>query len=196
MGGVFNRAILTSLMKEENNTMKQEFTSANTSINKNKIPALFTMSKVTFEPDTVNFDIGGGRYDTATDYLRGLCVRNLVWDKYNRAEKWNKNVINELVMCGGADTVTISNVLNVIKEQEIRHELLEMAYAFSKPTAAIYITVYEGDKTGIGKQTKTDCYQLNRKTAGYIEEISMVFPNVERHGKLIICNKIGDKYNV
>lgn len=176
--------------------MKQEFTSANTSINNKKIPALFTMSKATFEPDTVNFDIGGGKYDTATDYLYGLGVRSFVWDKYNRTEKWNKNVINTLIMCGGADTVTISNVLNVIKEQENRHELLEMAYVFSKPTATIYITVYEGDKTGIGKQTKTDCYQLNRKTAGYIEEISMVFPHVERHGKLIICNKIGDKYNV
>lgn len=196
MSGVFNRAILTSLMKEENNTMKQEFTSANTSINSKKIPALFTMSKATFEPDTVNFDIGGGKYDTATDYLYSLGVRNFVWDKYNRAEKWNKNTLNALVMCGGADTVTISNVLNVIKEQENRHEVLEMAFAFSKPTATIYITVYEGDKSGIGKQTKADCYQLNRPTADYLEEISMIFPHVERHGKLIICNKIGDKYNV
>lgn len=170
--------------------MKQEFTSANTSINKNKIPALFTMSKVTFDPDTVNFDIGGGKYDTATDYLHGLNVQNLIFDKFNRSEEWNKNVIVTLIKCGGADTVTISNVLNVIKEQENRHEVLEMAFAFSKPTATIYITVYEGDKSDIGKQTKDDCYQLNRATADYVGEILTVFPHVKRYGKLIVCSKM------
>lgn len=176
--------------------MTQHFTSSNTSINKHKVPALFTMAKANFEPDTTNFDIGGGKYDTATVYLQGLNVRNLIWDKFNRSEEWNKNVTDTLIKCGGADTVTISNVLNVIEEWECRHAVLQLAYAFSKPTATIYITVYEGDKSAIGKQTKADCYQLNRPTAGYIEEISMVFPHVERHGKLIICNKIGDKYNV
>lgn len=170
--------------------MKQEFTSANTSINSKKIPALFTMTKANFEPDTINFDIGGGKYDTATDYLHGLNVKNLIWDKYNRSEEWNKNVTDTLIKCGGADTVTISNVLNVIEEWDCRHELLEMAYAFSKPTATIYITVYEGNKSGIGKQTKDDCYQLNRATADYVGEILTVFPHVKRYGKLIVCSKM------
>ena len=35
MSNNYNRIILTGLMKEENDTMKQEFTSASTSINKN-----------------------------------------------------------------------------------------------------------------------------------------------------------------
>ncbi len=170
--------------------MKQEFTSANTSTNSKKIPALFTMAKANFEPDTINFDIGGGKYDTATDYLHGLSVENLIWDKYNRSEEWNKNVIDTLIKCGGADTVTISKVLNVIKEQETRREVLEMAFAFSKPTATIYITVYEGDRSGIGKQTKDDCYQLNRATADYVGEILTVFPCVKRYGKLIVCSKM------
>ena len=170
--------------------MKQEFTSANTSINNKKIPALFTIAREIFEPDTVNFDIGGGKYDTVTDYLRGLNVQNLIWDKFNRSEEWNKNVLNTLIKCGGADTVTISNVLNVIKEWEHRYEVLEMAFAYSKPTASIYITVYEGDKSGVGRQTKNDCYQLNRTTADYIDEVSIVFPHVERFGKLIVCSKM------
>lgn len=190
MSGIFNRVILTGLMKEENDTMGQKFTSANTSINKHKVPALFTLAKAKFEPNTINFDIGGGKYDTATDYLHGLDVQNLIWDKYNRSEVWNKNVINTLINCGGADTVTISNVLNVIEEWENRHELLQLAYTFSKPTATIYITVYEGDKSGIGRQTKDDCYQLNRATADYVDEISMVFPHVKRYGKLIVCSKM------
>lgn len=170
--------------------MTQHFTSSNTSINKHKVPSLFTMNKAIFEPDTINFDIGGGKYDTATVYLHGLNVQNLIWDKFNRSEEWNKNVINTLIKYGGADTVTISNVLNVIEEWEYRHEVLQLAYAFSKPTATIYITVYEGDKSGIGKQTKDDCYQLNRTTADYVGEILTVFPHVKRYGKLIVCSKM------
>lgn len=170
--------------------MTQQFTSSNTSINKHKVPALFTMAKANFEPNTINFDIGGGKYDTATDYLHGLNVQNLILDKFNRSVEWNKNVINTLIKCGGADTVTISNVLNVIKEWEHRFEVLEMAFAFSKPTATIYITVYEGDKSGVGRQTKDDCYQLNRATADYVGEILTVFPHVKRFGKLIVCSKM------
>lgn len=32
-------------------------------------------------------------------------------------------------------------------------------------------------------------YQLNKKTADYLEEIQQVFPDAERKGKLIICHK-------
>ena len=170
--------------------MTQHYTSSNTSINKHKVPALFTMAKANFEPDTINFDVGGGKYDTATVYLQGLNVRNLIYDKFNRSEEWNKNITDTLIKCGGADTVTISNVLNVIKEWDCRHDVLQLAYAFSKPTATIYITVYEGDKSGIGKQTKADCYQLNRATADYVGEILTVFPYVKRYGRLIVCSKM------
>lgn len=48
------------------------------------------------------------------------------------------------------------------------------------------ITVYEGSGKGNEGPTKSG-YQLNRKTADYLEEIQMIFPDATRKGKLIIC---------
>ena len=53
-----------------------------------------------------------------------------------------------------------------------------------KPGGDIYITVYEGTGKGDEGPTKAG-YQLNRKTADYLEEIQEVFPNATRKGKLI-----------
>lgn len=35
----------------------------------------------------------------------------------------------------------------------------------------LLITVYEGDKSGKGKRSKTDCWQENRRVADYLEEV-------------------------
>ena len=59
-----------------------------------------------------------------------------------------------------SDTVTISNVLNVVKEKAARKEILLNAIDAIKPNGKVYITTYEGDGTGIGKVTKSG-YQLN-----------------------------------
>lgn len=162
----------------------QEFTSANTSINSTKVPAVFKM--VSFEPNTVNLDFGGGKYNTAADYLSDYDVINLVYDPYNRSEKHNKEVIATLKEHGGADTCTCSNVLNVIKEPEVRLNVLNNIKKLLKPDGTCYITVYEGTGKGDEGETKSG-YQLNRKTADYVEEIKQVFPNVTRKGKLIVA---------
>lgn len=167
--------------------MVQEYTSANTSINKSKLPAIFKM--VDFEPITINLDYGGGKYDNATDYLVEKNVFNFVYDPYNRSEEHNKEVINFLENWEKADTATCSNVLNVIKEPEIRENILRHIKSLVKPNGYIYITVYEGTKDGKERPTKSG-YQLNRKTEDYMEEIRKVFPNAIRKGKLIyIINK-------
>ena len=70
---------------------KQKITSKDTSINKNVYPAVFNRVK-DWEEGTVNLDIGGGKYDTATDYLENFGVENLIYDPYNRDEEWNKDV--------------------------------------------------------------------------------------------------------
>lgn len=89
---------------------------------------------------------------------------------------------------GGADTSTCSNVLNVIKEPEARINVIKNCYRFIKPNGTAYFTVYEGDGTGNEGATKAG-YQLNRKTVEYVDEISQVFSNVSRKGKLIIAKK-------
>ena len=164
---------------------EQEFTSAKTSINSGKLPAIFRLVK--FTPDTINLDYGGGKFDNAAEYLKNeFNVTNLVYDPFNRTKEHNNSTIKQIRKNGGADSATLSNVLNVIKEPEIRLEVLNNIKSLLKPGANLYITVYEGTGKGDSGETKSG-YQLNRKTTDYIEEISQVFGDVSRKGKLIIA---------
>lgn len=162
----------------------QEFTSENTSINNNRLPAVFNM--VSFEPGTVNIDYGGGKFDNVAEYLTQYDVVNLVYDPYNRTAEHNKEVIRLVREHGGADTATCSNVLNVIKEPEVRINVLNNIKKLVKPNGKVYITVYEGKGNNAEGPTKSG-YQLNRKTAEYMDEIQQVFPDAKRKGKLIVA---------
>ena len=174
--------------EDEIKEIDQEFTSENTSINSTKLPAVFKM--VSFEPGTVNIDYGGGRFDNVADYLSQYDVINLVYDPYNRTPEHNKEVIKLVREHGGADTATCSNVLNVIKEPEVRLNVLNNIKKLVKSSGEVYITVYEGSGKGNEGATKSG-YQLNRKTADYLEEIQQVFPDAKRKGKLIIAHPSG-----
>lgn len=168
--------------EEDIQEIGQEFTSENTSINSNKLPAVFKM--VSFEPGTVNIDYGGGRFDNVAEYLAPLDVINLVYDPYNRSKEHNREVLRLVREHGGADTATCSNVLNVIKEPEVRINVLQNIKKLVKPGGTVYITVYEGTGKGNEGPTKSG-YQLNKKTENYLEEIQQVFPQAQRKGKLI-----------
>lgn len=166
--------------------VKQEIGSAGTSIK--QIPALFTDPRV--EWGETNIDIGGGKFDLATDYLREKGVLNLVFDPYNRSDAVNADTLNWLRSGYRADTATCANVLNVIAEENARaNVILEMAKAI-KPDGKAYFMVYEGNGSGIGRMTKTGSstsWQNNRKTETYVSEIKKYFRNVVRRGKLIIA---------
>ena len=160
----------------------QEYDSAATSINSNKLPAIYKL--VHFEPGKVYLDFGGGKFDNGVYYVRDLGATLLVYDPYNRSDEHNKEVLRVIKENGGADAALNSNVLNVIKEPEARLGVLKNIKKLTKPGGDVYITVYEG--TGKGNEGPTKAgYQLNRKTADYLEEIQQVFPNATRKGKLI-----------
>lgn len=53
-----------------------------------------------------------------------------------------------------------------------------------KPGRPVYITVYEGDGSGIGKKTLKG-YQLNKKTSEYLEELREVFPDAKMKNGVI-----------
>lgn len=164
---------------------EQKYSSAATSINSSKLPALFKMVK--FEEDSINLDYGGGRFDNVAEYLMSeYGATNLVYDKYNRSADHNREVLNKVRQNGGADTVTCSNVLNVIAEESERLAVLRNCKRYLKAGGTCYITVYEGDGSGEGAPTKSG-YQLNRKTKDYESEIKQVFPGATRKGKLFIC---------
>lgn len=165
---------------------EQEYTSANTSINSSKLPAIFKL--INLSPNTINLDFGGGRFDNASEYLATKDVTNLIYDPYNRSSEHNKNVLDTIRKNNGADTATCSNVLNVIKEENARHTVIQNIYNLLKSNGTAYFTVYEGTGKGNEGATKSG-YQLNRKTTDYVDEIKEVFSNVTRKGKLIIANK-------
>lgn len=161
---------------------EQEFSSAATSINSTKLPAIYSM--VNFRSGDVVVDFGGGKFDNAVNYLKDKGVTLLVYDPYNRSAEHNKEVLRILKEHGGADAAVNSNVLNVIKEPEAREAVLKNIKKITKRGAPIYITVYEGKGDGAEGPTKSG-YQLNRKTGDYMDEVERIFSNVKRKGKLI-----------
>lgn len=166
----------------------QEYDSAATSINSNKLPAIYKL--VHFEPGKVYLDFGGGKFENMVYFVKDKGATLLVYDPYNRSDEHNKQVLAELKENGGADAGLNSNVLNVIKEPEARLAVLKNLKRLVKPGGDIFITVYEG--TGKGNEGPTKAgYQLNRKTADYLEEVQSVFPDAKRKGKLIHATNSG-----
>ena len=163
----------------------QEYHSDATSINSTKLPTIYRM--VDFHPGDVVLDFGGGKFDNAVNYLKDKDVTLLVYDPYNRSKEHNDEVIQILKEHGGADAAVNSNVLNVIKEASARSTVLKNIQRLTKKGAPIYITVYEGRGDNQEGPTKAG-YQLNRKTADYLEEIQEIFPDAVRKGKLIIAH--------
>ena len=166
----------------------QEYDSAATSINSNKLPAIYKM--IDFKPGKLYLDYGGGKFDNGIYYVKDLGATLLVYDPYNRSDEYNKETIRVARENGGADATICSNVLNVIKEPKARIAVLKNISRLTKSGGDVYITVYEGSGTGAEGPTKSG-YQLNRKTAGYLEEVQSVFPDAVRKGKLIRATNSG-----
>ena len=169
-------------LKSPDAPVGQAISSAKTSIK--QIPALFKHSGVEF--GKTNIDIGGGKFDLATNYLAERGTKNMVFDPYNRGAQENKGTLSYLQSGKRADTATCANVLNVIAESAARTNVILEAAKAIKPDGAAYFMVYEGDGSGKGKQTSSG-WQNNRKTADYVAEIEQWFTDVQRKGKLIIA---------
>ena len=169
--------------------VRQEFSSAATS--RPQVAKLFKSKVVQFE-DT-NIDIGGGKYNYTTDYLmEEFGTTNMVYDPYNRGSDENLAVIDWLRAGNRADTATCANVLNVIKEQEARRNvILEVAKSIKEDGTA-YFSTWEDNKANQEKgaaQTGEDSWQNRRKTADYVHEVEEFFNDVVRRGDVIIAKE-------
>lgn len=178
---------------------EQEHNSAATS--RNQVPAVYRRVKNAaakraasasegWRDGTRNLDLGGGKFNLFTDTLAKEGVRNLILDPYNRSEEWNRKVIVELER-HGADTVTVSNVLNVVKEFEVRAYILRQALLYLNRDGRVYITVYEGDRNSDSRETR-DGWQEHRPLRSYLEEARKVFgeQNVECGAGVIVYHKV------
>ena len=89
----------------------QKFSSAKTSIDykpERSLPIIFgAFKKGIIKLGPVNADIGGGKYDTITNWLKTQGVDNLVYDRFNRTSNHNMQVLRKL-QTSPADTATVS----------------------------------------------------------------------------------------
>ena len=172
---------------------EQKYSSKNTAINwkYGKLPALF--SKVSFQPNTMVLDYGGGAKESAAlaqnFFDTNYPDTEYVWyDKYWQNGSQQNEALRRVKSNGGADVALLSNVLNTIAEPEVRHDVLAHIKSLLKPNGVLYIYGYEGNKeqqAGGGRATGEDQYQTFMKTKDYLSEIHEVFPDASIKGGVI-----------
>lgn len=152
----------------------QTYTSAATSINSIKLPAVYTrVSDSAYQWADKLLDYGCGRY---VDHLISYATeRGCVWhgyDRFNRDATDNAHALEGFSKSENSLThrmVFCSNVLNVIDSDDVVKGVAGFLTSCAISGAAVMVTVYEGDRSGIGRPTKADCYQRNEKIAEYLK---------------------------
>ena len=163
----------------------QTFTSSATSINKTKLPAVYRKAELTAG---LVFDYGCGKY---TDHIEAFVKAPrrvyLPYDPYNQPDDVNRFsatlVINAMHVHYPVDVVC-SNVLNVIDDADtIRKIANHIQEIVEKTGGTAYITVYEGDRSCVGRATGHDQYQRNEPLRNYLK----YFPyGVIRNGMIVV----------
>lgn len=180
----------------------QTITSAKTSIK--QIPAVvkstlfdklvnsaFVNSGV--NPSILNY--GCGKYPELSeayllDKFPSVEVSN--YDPYNQPQDVNKASMDKVY-----DLTVAANVLNVINSDAALYAAIVNMASHTRIYGRIIISVYEGDKTGVGKLTMHgDSFQRNLPTEGYMSLIrdalsyqSFGVFYVERCGKYIVLTR-------
>ena len=187
-------------LNAEFNTSDQEFTSketanGNASANKGKgrIPALF--KKIKLIQNSLLFDYGCGKATTQArieEFLEPYNIRYVGFDKYNQSKAEQDEAIKIIRENDGADIATCANVLNVIKERNIRvNEVIQNIYNFLKQNGTAYFDVYADKKQTNAKQTGSDKWQEFRAIDTYMDEVAEVFgaDNVALTKGIIVATK-------
>ena len=151
--------------------MSQTFTSSATSINSARLPAVYRKAKLTAP---IVFDYGCGKYiDHIREYLRteyGAVL--LPFDPFNQPRDTNassRRYIGNCIAYQLPVDVICSNVLNVIdNEGSLKTIAWNIENIVTKTGGTAYITVYEGDRSGVGRQTGRDQYQRNEPLRSYL----------------------------
>lgn len=179
-------------VKESRFLPRQQYSSAGTS--RNQIPESF--KKIPWATGTRNLDIGAGAFELGTDYLRSRGVENTPFDPYNRATDANNAALDTLRNGEKYDTVTVANLLNVVQEPEIRDNIIKQAAHSVKPDGKAYFQVYESDRSGVGRQTRTggtdDNWQNARTLKSYQPDIERHFGKVESKDGMLIASEPKD----
>lgn len=163
----------------------QEYSSADTSINQVSRAYTVYQSKVGFKDRSYILDYGGGRFDTAKDFMKQYGCTVKIFDPFNRNKAHNDSVL-AYTRKHTPDYIINANVLNVIKEKDIVDDvILRISRLAGKHTLCIFC-MYEGNGTGYGTKT-TKGWQRNQKTDSYIPLIREHFWDIQKRYNLILA---------
>lgn len=165
--------------------MKQEYSSADTSLNQVSRAYTAYQSKVGFKRGSYILDYGGGKYDAAVRYMSQFGCTVKVYDPFNRSDAHNRAVLR-YSREHRPDYIINANVLNVIKENVIVDEVVQNIARLCGPYTLCIFCVYEGNGSGHGTRT-TKGWQRNQKTSSYVPVIERYFGMVERKFNLIFA---------
>ena len=166
---------------------QQRATSACTSINKNRLPAIY--GKLLVNNERV-VDYGCGRYtDHIYDACKAVHAAYFPFDPYNQP-RWKNQLTRTQLAERPATMGVMSNVLNVIDSDDAIAAAVNDACSLIADTCFLHITVYEGDRTGIGRYTGPDSYQRNLKTRDFATLLRTLGFNASiYHGMIMIPGK-------
>ena len=100
------------------------------------------------------------------NFLKEKNINYFPFDTYNLPAEQNRKSFNSKFL---SKIFICSNVLNVIEEDNIVQTIIYRILQDTKTFGGSYFfKIYEGDKSGMGKQTGVDQYQKNLKTKDYL----------------------------
>lgn len=139
------------------------YTSKNTSVNSTRPAAIY--SYVGFDMDGKHvLDYGCGRY-TEVCKKAAYSYYAATWTGYD--PYWKPQSLKYRVF----DIVLCANVLNVIREKRELDACIESCLRMVDVGGKAVFQIYEGDRTGEGRETKPDCWQRNERTQAYADRI-------------------------
>ena len=151
----------------------QNYTSAATSINRTKLPSVYGKILSLAMYNAYVLDYGCGRYiDHIADHVAQKGSEYLPYDLYNMPMDVNLSsiqTVENVQKIGGKMVVVCANVLNVIDSDNIVESIADKFVEYAVNGAAVFVTVYEGDKSSIGRVTGADQYQRNQKVREYLK---------------------------
>ena len=161
----------------------QTHTSKNTSINKEKFPRIYTHINWSYLKGMRVLDYGCGRY---TEHIRKfMWLYDIEWHGYD--PYWQIDSLNEEALHSNPDIVICSNVFNVLDNYRDVTRIHDYIRYKLNPIYFFY-TVFEGNRSKIGKETKKDCWQRNEPLEGYLYSDEVI--------KCRIATKKGDEWAI
>lgn len=162
--------------------MEQRFSSARTSINSTRLPAVYRLAPLNH---SIVVDYGCGKY---VAHIREAVAPRAYFpfDPFNQPIEVNAETMTFVRLSMQSHVpldVVCSNVLNVIDSDVTVAEIAKQICDIVEATGGnAYITVYEGNRSGVGRQTGPDQYQRNAPLHQYLK----FFRNAKIHNGMIV----------